>query len=63
MRESGTSIQFIHNPSQEVMETALTQDKKCITFFKKSWLNKVIRKMTVSELEAELGYKVEIISE
>ncbi len=63
VRKYGSAIQNIHNPSKEVMIAALNQDKGCIVYFKQAWLDKIPKKMTVSELETELGYKVEVISE
>jgi len=42
---------------------AITQNELTIQYFKKAWRANIVKKLTVSEIEAQLGYKVEIISE
>ena len=65
VKQNGCAIRFIHSPSENVMQAALAQDPNCIEHFKRAWLAnlKNAKKLTVSEIEELLGYKVEVVAE
>ena len=65
VKQDGCAIQWIHSPSENVMQAALAQDPLCIKYFKRAWLAnlKNAKKLTVSEIEELLGYKVEVVAE
>ena len=65
VKQNGCAIRFIHSPSENVMQAALAQNPNCIEHFKRAWLAnlKNAKKLTVSEIEELLGYKVEVVAE
>jgi protein tyrosine phosphatase (PTP) superfamily phosphohydrolase (DUF442 family) len=65
VKQNGLTIQYIEDPSEEVQLEAVKQNEDSIQFFKKAWLKNIKSKtkLTVSEIEERLGYKVEIIAE
>ena len=65
VKQDGCAIQYIHSPSENVMQAALAQNPNCIEHFKRAWLANLapVKKLTVSEIKELLGYKVEVVAE
>ena len=61
VQKNGYALRYCHQPSEAVQLEAVKQNGDALQYFKRAWIKETKRKITIEEIESELGFEVEIV--